>query len=79
MREKKNRSGGGRQKSDADEEMGVREEEGVSGEREDDVMLLVLKQQGPSGIALRLTDVQHLSGIKHNQQVDFQLRAAGGA
>lgn len=34
-------------------------------------MLIVPRRQGPGGIALPLTDVQHLSGIKHKQQVDF--------
>lgn len=37
-----------------------------------DVMLIELLL-GPSGISLTLTDVRHLSGIKHYQQEDFLL------
>lgn len=48
-------------------------------EREDDVMLIGLRLHGPSGISLSLTDVRRPSGIKHYQQEDFLLRAAGRA
>lgn len=34
-------------------------------------MLIRLRQQGPSGISPPLTDVRHLTGIKHKQQADF--------
>lgn len=34
-------------------------------------MPIRLRQQGPCGISPPLTDVQHLTGIKHKQQADF--------
>lgn len=52
---------------------------GEVSEQKGDIMLTGLRQQSPSGISLPLTDVRHLSAIKHSQQEDFQLGAAGGA
>lgn len=48
------------------------EREGKVNEREDDIILTEPRQKSPSGISAPVTDVRHLSGIKHNQQADFQ-------
>lgn len=76
MKSSKWREGGRDRDSDSER---ARERKRGRVEREDDIMLIGLKLHGPSGISLPLTDVRDLSGIKHYQQEDFQLRAAGRA